>query len=351
MALAGLGVSRMAINNIQDLRPGTTDAIIEAKGDAMQANMEAADIQHFKSILVPGKAYRISEFQCIPTDNWQQTLENQTSLSFTRLTKLDAIPAETFPHHYFNFLSYNQLPTKIVEPRGKAKKPYPVLTDYIGCYVYSSGTEKIGNPNRNQSIIRRVGIENLNRNYIELTLWDDLAQKFKKEAIDALEKPIIIAVSSCKVSRYRNRDLQLSSTPATYYYINPKIPQLEQYQAQYKELYNQQPQLDIIRYRFDNREQEKYRNRIPLNVLIQQNPDPYQSCNVCSIKARNSNGVYDCREHGILSETSYRYNFKATVTDNTETAQFTFFTPIYVLHTNYRNSCHSKYVSVIVTRP
>ena len=69
-------------------------------------------------------------------------------------------------------------------------------------------------------------------NSIELTLWDDLAEKFKKDQIDKLEKPVIIAVSSCRVSKYYNK-LQLSSTPATYYYINPNIPQLERYRAEY----------------------------------------------------------------------------------------------------------------------
>ncbi|PWA77165.1 hypothetical protein CTI12_AA226400 [Artemisia annua] len=80
---------------------------------------------------------------------------------------------------------------------------------------------------------RKVEIENVNRNFVELTLWADLAEKFNKDTIDALEKPIIIAVTSCRVSRYSN-NLQLSSTPATYFYINPKIPQLEQYQAEYR---------------------------------------------------------------------------------------------------------------------
>ena len=41
-------------------------------------------------------------------------------------------------------------------------------------------------------------------------------------------------------------------------------------------MYNQQPQLDVIRCRFKSREQEKYKNRMPLNLLIKQNPDPYQ---------------------------------------------------------------------------
>ena len=68
-------------------------------------------------------------------------------------------------------------------------------------------------------------------NSIELTLWDDLAERFQKDEIDRLEKPIIIAVTSCRVSKYYNK-LQLSSTPATYYYINPRIPHLKRYRAE-----------------------------------------------------------------------------------------------------------------------
>ena len=69
------------------------------------------------------------------------------------------------------------------------------------------------------------------RDSVELTLWDELAETFKKDEIDALEKPVIIAVTSCRVSRFRNQ-MQLSSTAATYYYINPIIPELEQYKEE-----------------------------------------------------------------------------------------------------------------------
>ena len=69
------------------------------------------------------------------------------------------------------------------------------------------------------------------RNSLQLTLWGNLAETFNKEAVDAMEKPVIIAVSSCRVSRFRN-NLQLSATPATYYYIDPDIPELQQYKAE-----------------------------------------------------------------------------------------------------------------------
>ncbi|PWA45577.1 replication protein A 70 kDa DNA-binding subunit [Artemisia annua] len=183
---------------------------------------------------------------------------------------------------------------------------------------------------------------------LELTLWDDLAETFKKEEIDRLEKPVIIAVSSCRVSKYYNK-LQLSSTPATYYYINPRIPQLQQYQAEYKELFNLNPPLEIVRQPYEDIEKEKIRNRFPLAVLLTQTPKTnegvrftcegsitsiqtskdwyYPSCTTCIQKVRENDGVFDCRAHGPLENPSYRYNFKGNLTDNTATVTMTFFTP------------------------
>nr|GEZ65571.1 nucleic acid-binding, OB-fold protein [Tanacetum cinerariifolium] len=65
-------------------------------------------------------------------------------------------------------------------------------------------------------------------NVVELALWGDMARSFKKSDYDAMEKPVIIAVSSCKVSLYGST-LQLSATTATHYYLNPDIPNLEEY--------------------------------------------------------------------------------------------------------------------------
>ncbi|PWA62212.1 hypothetical protein CTI12_AA191960 [Artemisia annua] len=221
----------IALSFIRDLKSGDTGKVIELKvyrvwasrnppdttetgyrailldrhGDAIQANMDADDIHHFRPILIPGQAFRISDFECTPTDKWQRTLENPTSLSFTRPTKIDTIPAESFPNHYFHFTFYNQLPTKVWDPRDKGIKDYPVLTDYIGCYITSGDAENIGNPTTNQSRIRKVEIQNLNRISIEFTLWDGLADKFEKEEIEQLERPIIIVVSSCRVSKFLKR--------------------------------------------------------------------------------------------------------------------------------------------------
>ncbi|PWA55907.1 nucleic acid-binding, OB-fold protein [Artemisia annua] len=329
--------------------PNTTEKgyraiLLDKQGHAIQANMEASEINRFKPILIPGKTYRVYGFTCIPTENWQQTLQNRISLSFTTLTGFDDIEDKGFPKHYFDFLSYIQLPSRVIDPLDKTRKPQPVLT---GCYISSTDKDKIGNPMRNQAVFRKIEIQNLNRNFLELTLWGHLAETFNKEGIDALEKPVII-VGSCRVSRFRN-NLHLSSTPATYYYIDPDIPELQEYKAEYRAAFNLIPPLPVIRQPFKDKEREKFRNRFPLADLMPQPMDPYtgvkftcegtisginmsrewyhKSCNVCQIKVDLKGDVYNCKFHGPVESQANKYNFKAYITDGTYTVMMTFFTP------------------------
>ncbi|GKC29114.1 calmodulin-like protein 3 [Tanacetum coccineum] len=75
-----------------------------------------------------------------------------------------------------------------------------------------------------------------NGNVIELALWDDMARNFNKKESDSTEKTVIIAVSSCRVLTYGG--LQLYSSPSTYYYLNPDIPDLEEFRTHLELLSN-----------------------------------------------------------------------------------------------------------------
>ncbi|GKA89715.1 DNA helicase, partial [Tanacetum coccineum] len=121
-----------------------------------------------------------------------------------------------------------------------------------------------------QKYRRKVDIESLDGNIVELTMWDDLATQFNKQEIQKLPPPIIIAVSSCRV---------------------------------FKEKYSFNLPLQVTNYRYDDPEQEKT-NRQTLYALLQQNPTTFKE------------------------PPTYRYNFKATVADGTATAEFTFFTAV-----------------------
>ncbi|GJR49264.1 hypothetical protein Tco_1399785 [Tanacetum coccineum] len=167
---------RMELSTIAQLTKTSNNKILEAKGNAIQANMNLKDLDYFNPKLQIGTAYRISIFICEATRNYQQTLENKTSLRFRKYTTFDTIPETMFPNHYFEFISYNQLESKLPKPDENNEMHYPVLTNYIGC-------------------VRSVGDISIN-------------------IIDT--------------------DYQLVATPATYYYLNPKIPEAEGSRALYK---------------------------------------------------------------------------------------------------------------------
>ncbi|GJX46209.1 DNA helicase [Tanacetum coccineum] len=76
---------------------------------------------------------------------------------------------------------------------------------------------------------RKIEIENLNGNIIEFTLWDKMAEHFEQADLEKMEQPVIIAVNSCRVSKYK--DYQLAVSPTTYYYLNPNIPEAEESRA------------------------------------------------------------------------------------------------------------------------
>ena len=44
---------------------------------------------------------------------------------------------------------------------------------------------------------------NASGNVVEFTMWNEMADEFEKADLDAMEQPIIIAVSSCRVSKFR----------------------------------------------------------------------------------------------------------------------------------------------------
>ncbi|GJW87353.1 nucleic acid-binding, OB-fold protein, partial [Tanacetum coccineum] len=322
--------------------------LIDREGNAIQANMGTDAIAYFNSILQPDAAYRISHFTCVPASKYQQTLENQTSLKFGRYTKFENIPAQEYQKHYFNFTAYNQLGSKLNQQSDPLSQTQTTLTDYIGCLTRVGDVERFGRPGGNQYVLRKLDIENLSGDVIELTLWDETAENFQKAEYESMQKPVIIAVSSCKVTEYAH-NLQLTATSATFYYLNPEIPELGDLIAEFTAKYDLKPLLEISKTRYKDLEKEKTRNRFPISTLLQENPDTYKavrftaeatiirintardwyyvSCNQCIKMLIDGYDTPTCPDHGPQSHVTYRYNFKAFLSDHSATATFTFFTP------------------------
>ncbi|GJW88481.1 hypothetical protein Tco_0163821, partial [Tanacetum coccineum] len=57
-------------------------------------------------------------------------------------------------------------------------------------------------------------------------MWSEMAMGFDIKAFEAMEKPIINAVSSCRVSKFEGVQLT-TATLSTHYYLNPDVPELD----------------------------------------------------------------------------------------------------------------------------
>ncbi|GKE02020.1 DNA helicase [Tanacetum coccineum] len=222
------------VSDIAALKPGDSNKIIEAivyrkwvskntqtqqpirfccilmdkQGTPIQANMDAKDTEYFDQLLELHAAYRIASFNCEHTLPWERTLDNPTSLTFRKFISLQEIPNNDFPEklHIRN-------PVLTGLPREMSHQ-----TESIKGLLTSKILEILTS--------KRYTIMN-SENIIGLTLWHEMALNFNLREYEAMEKPVVIPVSSC--------------------------------------------------WRYQDLEQEKNRNRFPLATLLEVDPENYQN--------------------------------------------------------------------------
>ncbi|GKD60085.1 DNA helicase [Tanacetum coccineum] len=181
-----------------------------------------------------------------------RTLRNDTSLIFGKYLQVNNIPNDYFPQHYFDFAAYNEL-------ADRANVRDAVLTDYIGCIRAISGIYTFGDATSQRKSCRMIDIENLSGNIISLTLWNEMAKEFDMKAYESLPKPVVIAVSSCWVSRYNDAHSPLTSEI-----------------RKSKQSTDTKPFLIINNQRYEDPNLERTRNRFPLVNLLEVDPQNYQ---------------------------------------------------------------------------
>nr|GEY53321.1 hypothetical protein [Tanacetum cinerariifolium] len=164
--------------------------LLDKQVTPIQANMDVKDTAYFDRLLQLRKAYKISGFSYEQTGLWERTLDNLTSLIFGRFIQLEEVPGEDFPEHYFNFASYNEL-------AARADVKNAILTDYIGRIQAVSRIHTSGDAASKRIHRRIIDIQNLSGNTISFALWHDMAVNFNLQEYEALERPVVIAVSSC----------------------------------------------------------------------------------------------------------------------------------------------------------
>ena len=93
--------------------------------------MNVKDFDFFNPKINVGSVYKISEFMCEPTNPYQQTIDNKISLRFGKIIKFEPASTTSIPYHYFRFVSYNQLESRVPKQDESGKMQYPILTCHV----------------------------------------------------------------------------------------------------------------------------------------------------------------------------------------------------------------------------
>ncbi|GJZ83147.1 DNA helicase [Tanacetum coccineum] len=102
-----------------------------------------------------------------------------------------------------------------------------------------------------------------------------ISQNFDMDEYNQMQKPVIIAIASAWATK-KYGGLQLSSTSATHYYLNPNIPEATYILDTYANFITPTPALEIQRQPYNNPLLEQTRNRYNINTLLGINPQHYQ---------------------------------------------------------------------------
>nr|GFB02834.1 hypothetical protein [Tanacetum cinerariifolium] len=159
---------------------------MHSQGTPVQANIVLRDAEYFDQLLQLKKAYRFTGFSCEPTDSWERTLPTKITLIFGKYLQAEEIATTDFLEHYFNFAAYNELSDRLAVKNS-------ILT--VGRIVTTR------NATATRKTQRAIDIKNLSGNKIGFTLWDEMALNYNVCEYDSMEKPVIIAVSSCYINR------------------------------------------------------------------------------------------------------------------------------------------------------
>ncbi|GJT75215.1 DNA helicase [Tanacetum coccineum] len=244
-----------------------------------EANKDIKNINYFNPLLKLNAVYRFSHFICEKTKPYHQTLGNPISLKFGKITTGETLIGKEseFSEHHFKFITYNQLATRVPYQDENSKMKYPILTDYLGCIRSISDVTPFGDATTCQKYLRKVEIENL----------DSLCGTKLRSSLISKKYKSLHYQSSLLSAPVELQNTELTATPATYYYINPQTPEAAYAYTAFKEKYKLTPPLHTSKYRCQDPEQEKIRNRQTLQTLLQHNKASTQV-----------NGTYTCEDHG-----------------------------------------------------
>ncbi|KAM0054438.1 putative nucleic acid-binding, replication factor A [Helianthus debilis subsp. tardiflorus] len=302
---------------------------VDNHGDAIEAIADLHHQSHFESRITLHSCYTITNYLSDTARSSMNVVPHTACIRLGLRTSFSQFDDDTIPYHYFNFVNYDRLTPRIDN--------HLLLTDYIGRMDRVSPIL-----NRSGNNLLKINLQDQSGNFIEATLWEQIAFSFDREAALQKPQPVIIAMT------YDERTLQLGSTNATTIVINPAIADLENVVTRFGMIRDRPRTYPSTSTSIMSSEEDE--NRITLEQLLQKSPKEnkrikftcnasikeidssrkwfYKSCSECRKKVLPKEEKFACPDHGEIKSPRFMYAVNATIADDTTSVAVVLFNDV-----------------------
>ncbi|WOH11283.1 hypothetical protein DCAR_0830764 [Daucus carota subsp. sativus] len=185
------------------------------KNCRMQAYVPAYLSDKWKRLLRLGNMYTITNFnvKTLTADDKWRTVNIDRQISFTNQTRArEIIENEYFiPQNTFDFYSFNELDA--------LSNQKVLLADIVGIVIKLNQLHPVHTSTGKDQLQVKLKMTD-GRNKLNVTFWDEMAVDFQNQIdTEKFERPLIVIVSSAKVSKFRN-EIDVCNYAQTAFYIN-----------------------------------------------------------------------------------------------------------------------------------
>ncbi|KAJ0781201.1 putative replication protein A, OB [Helianthus annuus] len=307
---------------------------VDINGDAIEAIADLNHQSHFESRITLESCYTITDYLSDTARSYMNVVPHTSCIRLGLRTSFREIDDNAIPHYYFNFVNYDRLRPRINNNL--------LLTDYIGRLVKASPILYKAGKN-----MMKISLQDQSGNFIEATLWEEIAFSFDREAALQKPQPVIIAMTSLKVSEYKGK-IQLGSINATTIVINPDIEDLENVITRFGVIRGRSNTYPTTSTSLISGEEEQ--NRLTLEELLQKSAKDnhktkftclasikeidisrkwfYKSCTQCRKKVLPKEEKFACPDHGEIQSPRFMYAVNATIVDDTSSVSVALFNEV-----------------------
>ncbi|CAI9259461.1 unnamed protein product [Lactuca saligna] len=172
------------------------------------------DQSFLQSVLIPSRCYTIEKYGCGVPDRYQKWINNEFYMAVGTVSSITPLPdTAIIPKHWFSFVSKTQIPDY--------KDQH---ADFVGFF-----SKLINCTKKDSEPYLLLILKNDSGEDIAISLWKEftsVSSKFDRVVLENAPAPVIVAITSIKISTYAGA-LRLGTSSATHLYINPPIPEMK----------------------------------------------------------------------------------------------------------------------------